>query len=39
MYPDPDSAPDPAILVLDFQGANKNLKSFSAYYFFEGTFT
>jgi hypothetical protein len=34
--------PDPAIFVINLHDANKNqirLKSFSAYYFFEGTFT
>ncbi len=38
---DPDADPDPAMFVMDLQDANNktNLKkSFSVYYFFEGTF-
>jgi hypothetical protein len=39
---DPDLDPDPAIFVFDLQDASKKLiltQFFSAYYFFEGTYT
>jgi hypothetical protein len=39
---DPDADLDPALFVIDLKDANKKLiflKSFFAYYFFEGTFT